>query len=174
MSCDVNSLYDPWLTWGNGVACHCRIRHPAKNIGRDSVVADVTRRPEFTPVQRSADELPIVTFTSHEAYLLYAYAPSLRNRLFVADLHENHTSRLFRGMLLEYEFENKWLTVYPDLPKLVNLDQLRHMGKFHLLNSDSWVLAEQENRPLKSFPLQKIAQALSFEKVGDLYEVRPN
>ncbi len=120
------------------------------------------------------DELPIVTFSSHEAYLLYAYAPSLRNRLFVADLRENHRSRLFRGMLVEYEFENKWLTVYPDLPKLVNLDQLRHMGKFHLLNPDSWVLAEQENRPLKSFPLQEIAQAFSFEKVGDLYEVGPN
>jgi hypothetical protein len=78
-------------------------------------------------------------------------------------------------MLVDYEFETKWLTIYPDLPKLVNLDQLRHMGKFHLVNpTDAWVLAEQETRPSQSFPLQKIAQALSFEKVGDLYEVGPN
>lgn len=121
------------------------------------------------------DELPIVTFTSHEAYLLYAYAPTLRNRLFVADLRENHRSQLFRGMFVDYEFENKWLTVFPDLPKLVNLDQLRHMGKFHLVKpTDAWVLAEQEARPSQSFSLQRIAEALSFEKVGDLYEVGPN
>jgi hypothetical protein len=122
-----------------------------------------------------SDKLPIVSFHAHEAYALYTYAPSLRNRLFVADLRDSDRSRLHRGMFMEPEFQNKWLPLYPDLPKLVHRDQLRHMGKFHLVKPiDTLVLAEQETRPWQSFPLEKIAQALSFEKVGDLYEVGPN
>ena len=122
-----------------------------------------------------SDKLPIVTFTAHEAYALYTYAPTLRNRLFVADLRDSDRSRLHRGMFMEPEFQNKWLTLYPDLPKLVHRDQLRHMGKFHLVKPiDTLVLAEQETRPWQCCPLEKIAQALAFEKVGDLYEVGPN
>jgi hypothetical protein len=119
------------------------------------------------------DELPVVTLSLHEAHLLYEYSPDLRSRLFLADLRESYGSQLYVGALSEYEAENKWLKIYPDLPKLVSLDQLRQMGKFHLVNPEPPVLAEQENRPSESFPLQKIAQVLSFERVGDLYEVRP-
>ena len=54
----------------------------------------------------------------------------------------------------------------------VNKDYIQ---KFHLVKpTDSWVLAEQETHPRQFFSLQKIAEMLSFEKVGDLYEVRPN
>jgi hypothetical protein len=119
------------------------------------------------------DELPIVTLSLHEAHLLYEYKPGLRSRLFFADLGESHGSQLYIGALAEYEAENKWLKIYPDLPKLVTLNQLRQMGKFHLVNPEPPVLAEQGNRPSESFPLQKIAQVLSFERVGDLYEIRP-
>jgi hypothetical protein len=119
------------------------------------------------------DKLAIVTLSLHEADLLYEYAPNLRSRIFVADLRESHRSQLFRGTLGEYELENKWLTVYPDLPKLANADQLRRMGKFHLVNPEPPVLAEQQTRPSEAFPLPKIADILSFQAVGDLYEIRP-
>ena len=121
------------------------------------------------------DQIGIVTFNMHEAYLLYEYAPSLRNRLFIADLHQTHKAQLSRNVLLDYDLERKWSTVYPDLPKLLNLDQLRHLGKFHLLNSEAPILAEQENRiPPLSLPTEEIGRALSFQKVGDLYEVQAN
>jgi len=120
------------------------------------------------------DQLAIVTFNVHEAYLLYAYAPSLRSRLFIADFRTTHRDKLSRVVLLDYELETKWSTVYADLPKLANLDQLRRMGKFHLVNSEPPVLADQENRPSISLPLQKVAQVLSFRSVDGLYEVRPN
>jgi hypothetical protein len=120
------------------------------------------------------DQLAIVTLDRHEAYLLYAYAPRLRDRLFIADLRHSHGSSLSRCLMVDYDSEDKWSRVYPDLPKLVSLDQLRDMGKFHLVNSEVTILADQELQPDQSFPLEKIAQALSFQKVGDLYEVRPN
>ena len=120
------------------------------------------------------DQLAIVTFDRHEAYLLYAYAPRLRDRLFIADLRQSRGSSLSRCLMVDYDSEDKWSRVYPDLPKLVSLDQLRHMGKFHLVNSEVTILAEQELQPDQSFPLEKIAEALSFEKVGALYEIRPN
>jgi len=120
------------------------------------------------------DQLAIVTFNPHEAYLLYAYAPSLRNRLLIADLRQSHRLQLSRCILLDYGIENKWSTVYPDLPRLVSLDQLRHLGNFQLVNSEAPVLADQENRPSLSFPLQKIAQSLSFQDLGDSYQVQPN
>jgi hypothetical protein len=121
-----------------------------------------------------SDQLAIVTFNPHEAYLLYAYAPSLRSRVFIADLSTTHKAELSRCVLLDYDLEKKWSTIYPDLPKLVDLDQLRRMGKFHLVDSEAPILAEQENRSEISLPLQKVAQILSLQNVGDLYEVRPN
>jgi len=121
------------------------------------------------------DQIGIVTFNMHEAYLLYEYAPSLRNRLFIADLHQTHKAQLSRNVLLDYDLERKWSTVYPDLPKLLNLDQLRHLGKFHLLNSEAPILADQEIRiPPLSLSTEEIGRALSFQKVGDLYEVQAN
>ncbi len=121
-----------------------------------------------------SDDLFVVTLTSHEAYLLYEYAPRLRNRLVIADFRASHRSELFRGILSDYELESKWSAVFPDLPKFVSLEQMRAMERFHLVNPETAVLADQENRPATAFPLQKIAQALSLERVGDLYEVRPN
>jgi uncharacterized membrane protein len=121
------------------------------------------------------DQLAIVTFNMNEAYLLYDYAPGLRNRLFIADLRQTHKAQLSRNVLLDNEYETRWLTVYPDLPKLLNLDQLQHLGKFHLLNSEAPILANQESQsqPL-SLPLEKIAHTLSFQRVGDLYQVPAN
>jgi len=115
------------------------------------------------------DQLPIVTFNPHESYLLYTYAPGLRHRIFIADLRSTHRAKLSNFVLSDYELENKWSNVYPDLPKLVTLGQLRHMGKFHLVNSEPPILAGQM-RPLS---LQKIAQVLSIRNEGELYEVQP-
>jgi hypothetical protein len=121
------------------------------------------------------DQLAIVTLNMHEAYLLYDYAPSLRNRVFIADLSRTHKAQLSRCLLLDTDLARKWPTVYPDLPRLLNLEQLRHLGKFHLLNSEAPILDGQELRwPSSSLPVEKIDDALSFQKVGDLYEVRPN
>jgi hypothetical protein len=122
-----------------------------------------------------SDQLAIVAFNMHEAYLLYEYAPSLRNRVFIADLSQTHKAQLSRCLLLDDELARKWATVYPDLPNLLDLDQLRQLERFHLLNSDAVVLDGEEFRsPSSRSPLKKIADALSFEEVGDLYEVRPN
>ena len=118
------------------------------------------------------DQLPIVTFESHEAYLLYAYAPSLRGRLFIADFRPTHKALLFKGLLSDYELENKWTTVYPDLPKRVDLDQLRRFGKFHLVNPETQILTQQTGEPSESFPLQKIARLLAIQNLGELYEVQ--
>ncbi len=120
------------------------------------------------------DQLAVVTFNAHEAYLLYAYAYGLRSRVFIADLRTTHRAELSRSVLLGYDLEKKWSALFPDLPKLVDPDQLRSMGRFHLVNSEAPVLAEQENRPEIPLPLQRVAQLLSFQNVGDLYEVRPN
>jgi len=120
------------------------------------------------------DQLAIVTFNPHEAYLLYEYAPSLRPRIFIVDLRATHGTELSRAVLLDYDLEKKWSGVYPDLPKLVDLEQLRRMGKFHLVESEPHVLVAQDNKPELSLPIQKVAQILSLQSVGDLYEVRPN
>jgi hypothetical protein len=121
------------------------------------------------------DQLAIVTFNMHEAYLLYDYAPSLRNRVFIADLTRTHKVQLSRCLLLDTDLARKWSTVDPNLPKLLNLEQLRRLGKFHLLSSEAPILAGQEFQRLSLLsPLEKIADALSFRKVGDLYEIQPN
>ena len=130
-----------------------------------------TKEDEMMNIGQS-DQLAIVTFNLHEAYLLYVYAPNLRSRVFIADLSTTHKAELSRSVLLDYDLEKKWSTIYPDLPKLVDLDQLRRMGKFHLVDSEAPILAEQEDRPEISLPLQKVAQILSLQNVGDLYEVR--
>src|SRR5713101_5892048 len=114
------------------------------------------------------DQLAVVTFNAHEAYLLYAYAYGLRSRVFIADLRTTHRAELSRSVLLGYDLEKKWSALFPDLPKLVDPDQLRSMGRFHLVNSEAPVLAEQENRPEIPLPLQRVAQLLSFQNVGDL------
>jgi hypothetical protein len=121
------------------------------------------------------DRLPIVTFNMHEAYLLYDYSPSLRDRVFIADLSQTHKVRVSSCLLLDTDLAKKWSTVNPDLPKLIDLDQLRRLGKFHLLSSEAVILAGQEfkRKSLFSSP-EKIANALSFQKVGDLYEMQPN
>jgi Dolichyl-phosphate-mannose-protein mannosyltransferase len=120
------------------------------------------------------DQLAIVTFFYHQAYVLYDYAPALRSRVFIADFRGTHMARLSRTALLDYQVETKWLTVHPDLPKLVNLNQLRRMGRFHLVDSEAPILEEQEDRPEITLTLQEIAQIFSLQNAGDFYEVRPN
>src|SRR5690242_18552617 len=119
-----------------------------------------------------ADNFPIVTFSDHEAYVLYVYAPNLAGRVFIADLRATHRKRLSKIMVLDLENAAKWSIVYPDLPKRVDLDGLRKMGKFHLVYSEASVLPEQDNLPRGTYPLPAIAQALSLQQVGDLYEVQ--
>lgn len=119
------------------------------------------------------DNFPIVTFSDHEAYVFYAYAPDLAGRVFIADLRATHRKRLSKIMVLDLENAAKWSTVYPDLPKRVDLDGLRKIGKFHLIYSEASVLPEQDDLPRGTYPLAAIAQALSLEQVGDLYEVQP-
>jgi hypothetical protein len=116
------------------------------------------------------DNVPIVTFSAHEAYVVYTYAPDLRSRVFIADLRSTERAKLSRSVLLGNQLETKWQAEYPDLPKQVNPDQLRRMGKFHLFNSEAQVLAKETSH----WRLEAIAKALAFQKVGNLYEVRPN
>ncbi len=120
------------------------------------------------------DDLPIVTFSNHEAYIIYTYAPNLRSRLFIADLRSTDLAKLSRTMVLDDENAVKWSADYPDLPKLVNPDQLRRMGKFHLLASEVSILTEQDSHPSRTYSLEAIARVLSFRKVGDLYELQRN
>ncbi len=76
------------------------------------------------------DDLPIVTLDIHEAFGLYEYAPSLRKRLFVADLRGHYQNDL---IIVDYESATKWRKLYPDMPELITLDDLRRMGEFHLV-----------------------------------------
>ena len=118
------------------------------------------------------DNFPIVTFSFHEAYVLYAYAPALRPRLLIADLRAEKRPRLSKMMLHIAELMPKWSSVYPDLPRTVTLDGLRRMGKFHLVFSEAPVLTEQDAYPSRKFSLEEIANRVAMEKVGELYQVQ--
>jgi hypothetical protein len=119
------------------------------------------------------DNLPIVTFSFHEGYVLYAYAPALRPRLFVADLRNSEGAHLSKMMFHIQELMPKWLSIYPDLPKTATLEDLRAMGKFHLINSEAAVLIEQDAQPSREFSLDEIAEEVGMEEVGAVYRVRP-
>jgi uncharacterized membrane protein len=79
------------------------------------------------------DGLPIVTLSPREAYILFEYAPRIRPLVFVADLRTDYNAQLSLLALNGYELTAKWDTVQPDLPRLANLDELRQMGQFHLV-----------------------------------------
>lgn len=89
------------------------------------------------------DRLPIVTYSTHEAYLIYSYAPLTRPRLFIADFRSGHVRDLSRGMLVDVDIASRWSAADPALPKVVTLNDLRRMGDFHLVGAaDTSVLAD--------------------------------
>jgi hypothetical protein len=88
------------------------------------------------------DRVPIVAYSKNEAYHIYNYAPLVRPRLFIADFSSSHMRDLSRGILVDGEIASRWSAADPALPKLVNFNELRRMGEFHLVDaSDVWVVA---------------------------------
>ena len=81
------------------------------------------------------DRLPIVTYSTHEAYLIYSYAPLIRPRLFIADFRSGHVRDLSRGMLVDVDIASRWSAADPGLPKVVSLNDLQRMGDFHLVRA---------------------------------------
>ena len=126
------------------------------------------------------DRLPIVTYSTHEAYLIYSYAPLIRPRLFIADFRSGHVRDLSRGMLVDVDIASRWSAADPALPKVVSLNDLQRMGDFHLVRAlDFPVLA----RPAGLSADQRdadIAQALSLYKltgtggIDSLYKMKGN
>jgi hypothetical protein len=119
------------------------------------------------------DGLPIVCFSCHEAHLLYNYAPALRPRLFIADFRSSHSAQISDALIVDYESAAPWLVGYPDMPKMATLDDLRQMGRFHLIGASYEVLSH----PLKVRfdEAEAIARMFSLEGVGGgIYQVIPN
>jgi hypothetical protein len=122
------------------------------------------------------DELPIVAYSTHEAYLLYSYAPLAQPRLFIADFGSGHIWYLSPGTLVDVDQAAQWSAEYPALPKVVSLNGLRLMGKFHLVSaSEGPVLAHPIGYSLVESAAD-VARALSLHKltgtggIDSLYE----
>jgi hypothetical protein len=75
-------------------------------------------------------------------------------------------------MLHIAELMPKWSSVYPDLPRTVTLEDLRHMGTFHLIFSEAPVIREQDEYPSRKYSLEEIANRVAMQKVGELYQVQ--
>jgi hypothetical protein len=94
------------------------------NHNRDELIA------EYGAID---DGLPIVTLDTHEAFVLYEYAPKIRNQLMVVDLSGWYQNSPSFVIAVDYESTVKWRRLYPDMPRLVTLDDLRGIGEFHLV-----------------------------------------
>lgn len=128
------------------------------------------------------DRVPIVAYAKNEAYLIYSYAPLVRPRLFIADFSSSHMRDLSRGILVDGEIASRWSAADPALPKLVNLNELRRMGDFHLVDaSDVWVLAhpiglssdERDAYTAKVLSLRRLAKT-NTGGIDSLYEAEGN
>jgi hypothetical protein len=65
------------------------------------------------PVNALNDRLPIVAYSTHEAYLIYSNAPLVRPRLFIADFRSSHMRDLSRGILVDGEIASRWSAADP-------------------------------------------------------------
>jgi hypothetical protein len=81
----------------------------------------------------ATDGYPLVALTSLEAYSLYEYAPSLRDKLYFVDLRPTHRHDLTPGTLNDGTCFRKWHSVVPNPPRIVTLDDLTEIGKFHVV-----------------------------------------
>lgn len=132
-------------------------------------------------VDALTDRAPIVAYAKNEAYLIYSYAPLVRPRLFIADFSSNHMRDLSRGILVDGEIAARWSAADPALPKLVNFNELRRMGEFHLVNaSDVRVVAHPIGRSSDERDAYT-AKVLSLRRLGkktggidSLYEAEEN
>jgi hypothetical protein len=89
---------------------------------------------------------------------------------------------LSRGILVDGEIASRWSAADPALPKLVNLNELRRMGDFHLIDaSDVWVLAhpiglssdERDAYTAKVLSLRRLAKT-NTGGIDSLYEAEGN
>jgi hypothetical protein len=81
----------------------------------------------------ASDGYPLISLTSHEAYLLYEYAPDLRKKLLIVDLRPELRSDMTELALNDGTSSARWQAVIPDLPHQTTLDDLRRIGKFHVV-----------------------------------------
>ena len=126
------------------------------------------------------DRVPIVAYAKNEAYLIYSYAPLVRPRLFIADFSSSHMRDLSRGILVDGEIASRWSAADPALPKLVNLNELRRMGDFHLVRALDFPVLARPAGPSADQHDANIAQALSLYKltgtggIDSLYKTKGN
>ena len=98
---------------------------------------------------RAGDGLPIVSLTTHEAYTLYEYAPQLRDKVVFLDLQSSDRNRLTGATINDGTCFRKWQTVVPGAPRVVTLDELREMGKFHVVDKTDWPIEKTGNLPFR-------------------------
>jgi hypothetical protein len=69
----------------------------------------------------------------------------------VVDLTERYRNNPSFVIAVDYESTVKWRKLYPDMPKLVTLDDLRNVGDFHLVPT-----TEAPIIPLGPPPFQRV------------------
>jgi hypothetical protein len=118
------------------------------------------------------DTLPIVCFSGLEGLVMYYYAPEVRPRVFILNVDTCPAKNLPYVAHYLHEFDARVSRFYNSMPATITWDQLRNLGRFHLVNPESIETSDYGVVTKSAEISPALAEGFGFSRVAyTVYEV---